>query len=420
MSNWIVTGGTALRGEVAAQGAKNAALPILAATLLVDAPVRLLHCPKLVDVENMLAILQALGCTVRYDGDAVEIDASTANSCVLPQALSLKLRSSIFLLGSVLARFHQAVASYPGGCEIGNRPIDLHLHGLGRLNVAIEEQGGRIVCTTPKLIGAEIDLDYPSVGATENSMLAACRAEGETVIRNAACEPEIVDLQGFLNACGFCVAGAGTPTVVISGRTAGHGATYTIMPDRIVTGTYLMAGAITGGDVTVTDTDPRLLDAVLSKLDGCGCIVRQYQDAVRLRAPKRPIALPRAETRPYPGFPTDLQPQLFALLSVAEGTSVLVENVFENRFKHAQELCRMGGRNNIYDRTAVITGVRTLHGAQVEAHDLRGGAALVLAGLCAEGETTIAFAERIERGYARMDTAVAALGGTIRRKDEPD
>lgn len=417
MSNLYVRGGARLIGTLSAQGSKNAALPILAATLLVKEPVRLLNCPRLRDVGNMLHILETLGCRARRAGNDLIVDSSGACNPVLPDALSKELRSSIFLLGSVLSRFGTADAPYPGGCEIGNRPIDLHLAGLRRLNAAIAESGGRIRCTGEKLSGAVIDLDYPSVGATENIMLAAVRADGETVIRNAACEPEIVDLEGFLNVCGFCVRGAGTPTITVRGVREGHGATYRIMPDRIVTGTYLVGAAITGGDVTVTDTRPDAVDALLSKLCACGCGVKRYENAVRVQANGRPAAIGFTETRPYPGFPTDLQPQLFTLLSVANGTSVLVENVFENRFKHAQELRKMGANNRILDRTAIITGTETLFGAAVTAHDLRGGAALVLAGLAAEGDTVIEHAERIERGYERIDEHLNKIGATIARKE---
>ena len=418
MSNYLVRGGARLTGSVAAQGSKNAALPILAATLLVKEPVRLLNCPRLRDVGNILHILTSLGCTVYREGNDLIVDSGTANSFVLPTALSRELRSSIFLLGSVLSRFSEADAPYPGGCEIGNRPIDLHLSGLKRLNAEIVERGGRIRCFGSHLFGAVVDFEYPSVGATENIMLAACRASGETVIRNAACEPEIVDLQGFLCACGFRVSGAGTPTVRIEGVPEGHGTTYRIMLDRIVTGTYLIGAAITRGDVEVTGTRPDTVDALLSKLSACGCAVTREKQAVRVVAKSRLRGIEFTETRPYPGFPTDLQPQLFSLLSVAEGTSVLVENVFEIRFKHAQELKKMGAQNRIMDRTAILSGVERLHGATVTAHDLRGGAALVLAGLSAEGDTVIEHAERIERGYEQMDLAIGALGGTVARKEQ--
>ena len=418
MSIFLVQGGAKLCGSLSVQGSKNAALPVLAATLLVKEPVRLQNCPRLRDVGNMLHILESLGCRAHREGADLIVDSSGADNCVLPGALSKELRSSIFLLGSVLSRFSEADAPYPGGCEIGNRPIDLHLMGLRRLNAEITESGGRIRCTGKALKGAVVDLEYPSVGATENIMLAACRADGVTTIRNAACEPEIVDLMQFLNACGFSVFGAGTPTVTIRGVREGHGTTYRIMPDRIVTGTYLIGAAITGGDVTVTQTRPDTVDALLYKLSACGCNVVRGEDSIRVRAKRRLNAIGFTETRPYPGFPTDLQPQLFSMLSAANGTSVLVENVFENRFKHAQELKKMGAQSRILDRTAIITGTGTLHGATVTAHDLRGGAALVLAGLRAEGDTVIEHAERIERGYENMAAAIASLGASVARKEE--
>lgn len=416
MSNWLVHGNAVLSGTVSAQGSKNAALPVLAAALLVEEPVTLLNCPVIRDTENMLRILESLGCTVTREGNALIVDSRTADRFVLPTVLSGELRSSIFLLGSVLSRFGEADAPYPGGCEIGNRPIDLHLEGLRCLHAEIEEHSGRIRCKGA-LSGAVVDLDYPSVGATENIMLAACRAKGQTTIRNAACEPEIVDLQNFLCACGFRVRGAGTPSITVDGISRGHGTTYRIMPDRIAAGTYLVGAAITGGDVTVTGMQPGAVDTLLYKLAACGCDVAQTADSVRVRRTGRARGIAFTETRPYPGFPTDLQPQLFSLLSVSDGTSALIENVFESRFRHAQELRRMGAKNRILDRTAIITGVERLHGAQVTAHDLRGGAALVLAALAAEGDTEILRAERIERGYERMDSVIGRLGGSIARKE---
>ncbi len=417
MAIWTITGGTRLVGEVRAHGAKNAALPILAATVLIKAPVTLDNCPPLSDIEDMCEILRTLGCEVVREGDTVTVDASTATHGNLPEALSHRVRSSVFLLGSLLSRFGAACAPYPGGCEIGNRPIDLHLYALRALGVACRETDGRICAEVVKLQGGTIDLDYPSVGATENAMLAAVRADGETVIRGAACEPEITDLQHFLNACGFAVSGAGTPEIRIAGRPEGHGTRYRIMPDRIVTGTYLLAGAITRGCVTVTDTDPGTNGALLAKLSACGCEVKPYRDAITVSLDRAPGEL-SVETRPYPAFPTDLQAQLFALVSLGSGTSVITEHIFENRFRHAAELKRMGAQNDIFGRTAIIRGVGTLHGAHVTAHDLRCGAALVLAGLAASGVTEIAYAERIDRGYDRMDAAMAALGGRITRKEE--
>ena len=417
MSNWLVTGGNRLCGEIAVHGAKNAALPILAATILIEEPVELQNCPPLSDIEDMCAILCWLGCKITRSGDTVTVDASTATHGTLPESLSHRVRSSIFLLGSLVSRFGTACAPYPGGCEIGNRPIDLHLYALSRLGVSFSEGDGRICAFADRLNGGIIDLDYPSVGATENAILAAVKAHGQTILRGAACEPEIVDLQNFLNACGFSVSGAGTPNIVIEGRTACHGVQYRILPDRIVTGTYLIAGAMTRGDITVTETDPALIGALLSKLEACGFRIRTYHDAVRIEAADRPKELVSVETRPYPAFATDLQAQLFALLSVARGTSVITEHIFENRFRHAAELKRMGAQNEIIGRTAIIRGVERLHGARVTAFDLRCGAAMVLAGLYADGVTEISHAERIDRGYDRMDEAIRSLGGQIQRKE---
>jgi len=416
MAIWTITGGIRLSGEVRAHGAKNAALPILAATVLLKEPVTLDNCPMLSDIEDMCEILRTLGCMVSRTGDSVTVDASTATHGNLPEALSHRVRSSVFLLGSLLSRFGAACAPYPGGCEIGNRPIDLHLYALRALGVVCRETDGRICAEVTKLHGGTIDLDYPSVGATENAMLAAVRADGETVIRGAACEPELYDLQQFLNACGFAVSGAGTPEIRIVGMSEGHGTRYRIMPDRIVTGTYLLAGAITRGSVTVTDTDPHTNGALLAKLAAAGCEVKPYRDAISVSMTEAPGEL-SVETRPYPAFPTDLQAQLFAFVSLGSGTSVITEHIFENRFRHAAELKRMGAQNDIFGRTAIIRGVSALHGARVTAHDLRCGAALVLAGLAANGVTEIERAERIDRGYDRMDAAMAALGGQIIRKE---
>ncbi len=417
MSILIVRGGTKLEGEICAQGSKNAALPILAASLLCGRTVRLTNVPRLSDVANMTAILCQLGCVIQQDGDALTIDSSRLTTCVLPERLSKEMRSSIFLLGSVLGRLKEAVATYPGGCEIGNRPIDLHLQGLKRLGAEIDEDGGRIRIKGGRLKGAVVQLDYPSVGATENVMLAACSAHGETVVQNAAREPEIVALQDFLNAAGYHVNGAGTSTVVIRGGGTPHELEYRIMPDRIAAGTLLTAGAISGGNVRVTGISPDMLSAVVDKLVATGCKVSSEPDSIALIAPERPKELERMDTLPYPGFPTDMQAQFFSLCQVADGTSVIVENVFENRFKHAQELRIMGGKNVIYGRTAVIRGVDKLFGAKVTARDLRGGAALVLAGLRAEGVTVVEQAEIIDRGYEALEEQLNSLGASIERKD---
>ncbi|MDO4565379.1 MAG: UDP-N-acetylglucosamine 1-carboxyvinyltransferase [Clostridia bacterium] len=417
MAQFLVEGGARLSGTILVHGSKNAALPILAATLLVEAPVVLKNCPRLRDVENMIRILTELGCKAHWEGAALVVDSRSANRYTLSESLSKELRSSIFLLGSVLGRFKRAVATYPGGCEIGNRPIDLHLKGLRRLGARIDEDGGYICCEGDVFLGTTVPLDYPSVGATENIMLLACMAKGETVIHNAAREPEIVDLQDFLCACGFEVRGAGSSEIVITGGRAKQGCTYSIMPDRIVAGTYLTAAAITGGELELVGARPEHMVAVLEKLQDSGAYIRMDGMRMIIKSPKRPSELQRLETLPYPGFPTDMQPQFFALCSVAGGISILVENVFENRFRHAQELIKMGGRNTLRGTMAIVRGVDRLHGAAVTAHDLRGGAALVLAALAAEGTTSIACAERIDRGYLHLETALQSLGAKVFRKD---
>lgn len=418
MPYFSIAGGIPLRGSCRVHGAKNAVLPILAAAVLTRRPVRLLDVPDLSDVRNMSEILRMLGCHITRDGDALYIDGSDAACCELPEDLSKELRSSIFLLGPVLGRFRRAVVTYPGGCEIGNRPIDLHLKGLSALRAHILEEGGRIHCDGHALVGATIHLDYPSVGATENIMMAATAAEGETVICNAAREPEIVDLQDFLCAAGFDVQGAGTSTVIIRGGCRPREVTFRIMPDRIVTGTLLCAAAITGGSVTVENACPAHLSATLAKLTEAGCELTLYDRAIHLNAPPRPAAIPRLETLPHPGFPTDMQSQMCALASVADGTSVVVENVFENRFKHVPELIRMGADILTRDRTAVIRGVPRLTGAAVTARDLRGGASLVLAGLCAEGTTTVHRIGHIDRGYDHLERMLRPLGARITRHEE--
>lgn len=418
MSRLIVTGGTRLSGACRVSGAKNAVLPILAASVMTKQTVRLLDCPQLTDVENMTGILSCIGCSVTRTEETLLVDASGASCFELPEHLSKELRSSIFLLGPVLARFGHAVVTYPGGCEIGNRPIDLHLKGLTALGVKIRESGGRIYCDGSRLSGAVIHLDYPSVGATENIMMTAVAAEGETVIRNAAREPEIVDLQSFLTAAGYRVKGAGTSTVVVQGGYTPRAVEYRVMPDRIVAGTLLVAGAISGGEIEIQNVVPEDIAGMVDKLSETGCRIRIVGDRAILTAPKRPREIKLVETLPHPGFPTDMQAQMFALCSIADGTSMIVENVFENRFKHAQELSRMGAVHTIKDRTAVIRGVSRLTGAEVTARDLRGGAALVLAGLRAEGETTVLQAEHIDRGYVSLESMLGDLGARIIRKDE--
>ena len=366
MAAFIVEGGYPLEGSERVSGAKNAALPILAACLICPGRVLLHDCPHLRDVENMLAILSELGARWTWEGEALELDMSGATGYMMPQRISKEIRSSIFMLGPLLARSGRAVCTYPGGCEIGNRPIDLHLSGLSALGVRIREEAGLILCDGREMHGAEIHLDYPSVGATENIMMAAVAAEGDTCIHNAAREPETEDLQAFLNALGCDVTGAGTSNIRIHGSAKPLAAAeHTIMPDRIVAGTLLCAGAITGGKITLTNVVPQHVGSMLSKLREAGCTITCGEDTVSLCAPPRLSEIKLIETLPYPGFPTDMQAQFFALATVAEGACMIVENVFENRFKHGPELMRMGAVYTQKDRTTVIRGVEALTGAPV-------------------------------------------------------
>lgn len=417
MAKLIIEGGHALKGQITVQGAKNAALPILAAAMLVPEPVRIGNCPRLTDVEHMVGLLEALGCRVDWGEEDLLIDAGSARTAELPEGLAGSIRSSVFLLGPLLGRFGAAEAPYPGGCDIGNRPVDLHLKGFRAMGVKVDEALGRIRCQgRPK--GTEIALEYPSVGATENLIMAACGAEGETVLVNPAREPEIDDLMAFLNGAGFDMRREGSSRIRIRGGRRGRSTAHTILPDRIEAGTYLVAAAITGGHLLVRGGRREHLSAPLTALKEAGCRIRAEGTDLDIEGPERPKELRRLVTSPYPGFPTDMQSQMFALCSVARGTSVLEENVFEDRFRHGAELRRMGADCWVRGRSAVIRGVKSLHGATVTAHDLRGGAALALAGLRAEGITVVERAERIDRGYADFAATLRSVGAVIRREDE--
>lgn len=415
MESLVIQGGQRLEGALRVDGAKNAALPILAACVLTEATVQLLDIPDILDVQRMADILRMLGCDVSRQGQSMSVCAANISSSEMPDQLSKQIRSSIFLLGPILSRFRQATVTYPGGCEIGLRPIDLHLSGLRALGVEIREEGGVIRCDGRSMHAGEIHLDYPSVGATENVIMAAVRLEGTTTIRNAAREPEIVDLCRFLTAMGGRVHGAGSATVQVEGVKSLHGTVYTPMPDRIVAGTLLAAGAITGGNVELTNAPVADMHAICAKLKEMGCALREESKRIFLRAPKRLNAFPVLQTQPHPGFPTDMQAQMLALLSVAEGTGVIVENVFESRFAHAGDLNRMGARILCSGRNAIVRGVERLNGAQVTARDLRGGAAMVLAGLKAEGVTTVEHAELIDRGYDHLEMQLDRLGADVKR-----
>ena len=408
-----VVGGKRLKGEVEIGCAKNAVLPILAAALLTDSPVTLEDCPALLDVKNMLAILKTLGCEAGWRGKDICVNATGANSYEMPEELSKSVRSSIFMLGPLLGRFRKAKVTYPGGCEIGLRPIDLHLKGLRALGVSVREAHGMIYCDGFKLHGGEVHLDFPSVGATENVMMAAVLAKGRTTIHNAAREPEIRDLQDFINAMGGRIRGGGTDTVVIEGVPALEGVQYRPMADRIVAGTLLTAVAATGGEATLTNAPATDFGVVIDKLRRIGCEIDVEGNRVFIRA-ERPLKAVEISTQPYPGFPTDMQAQFMALACVLNGTSVIVENVFENRFAQASELRRMGADILINNRLAVVRGGR-LTGARVQACDLRGGAALTIAALAAEGVTTVENVHLIDRGYENLETMLAQLDADVRR-----
>ena len=417
MSAIIIRGGRPLSGSLTVQGAKNSVLPILAATLLSGEVCRIRHCPRLRDVETAMEILRHLGCRADWQGRDLLVDAADLTRWDVPDHLMSRMRSSVVFLGAILARCGQAEMTYPGGCELGARPIDLHLAALRSMGAAIQETGGRLACRRERLTGTEIVLSLPSVGATENAMLAACGAEGTTVIANAAREPEIVDLQTFLQKMGAHVQGAGSSTVVVEGGAPLHGCVHTVVADRIVAATYLAAAAGTGGDIRLEGVDYRHLSAVATMLRQAGCRLTCGETSIRLQAPRRLQSAGPIRTAPYPGFPTDAQAVLMASLLRSEGATVFVENIFDSRYRHVPEMVRMGADIRLEGRVAVVCGVDRLHGAAVRAKELRGGAALVLAGLQAEGETAVTGVEHIQRGYEDLTGELAQLGADIRQEE---
>jgi UDP-N-acetylglucosamine 1-carboxyvinyltransferase len=417
MDKLIIQGGTVLRGEIWISGSKNAALPILSASLLSEGLVTIGNLPHLQDVTTTIELLGALGVTVSIDEKMrLEVDTSSLNSLTAPYDLVKTMRASILVLGPMLARYGEANVSFPGGCAIGSRPVDLHLRGLEAMGATIEIDEGYIRARSDgRLKGAHILMDIVSVGATENLMMAAALAEGTTLIENAAREPEIVDLANCMNAWGADVQGAGSNTITINGVEKLTGGSFYVMPDRIETGTYLAAAAATGGKVRVRQTDPSTLDAVLLKLEETGAVITQGKDWIELDMQgKRPLAV-NIKTAPYPAFPTDMQAQLTAVNAVAEGTGMITETIFENRLMQVQELNRMGANISVEGNTAVVTGVERLKGAPVMASDLRASAALVIAGMVAEGETVVDRIYHIDRGYECIEEKLQQLGCKIKR-----
>lgn len=415
MEKLLVKGNNRLSGSIRVQTSKNAVLPLLAASILTEKKVVLKKSPKISDVYNMIRILENTGCNVKWDDDSIIIDSSNSFKSEISPALAKELRSSIFMLGSILGRFKYAKVAYPGGCDIGIRPIDLHIKGLKLLNVKIEENCGTLYCNGSNMHGNVIHLDCPSVGATENIMMAAVLAKGSTVIRNAAKEPEINDLQNFMNKMGAKVYGAGSSTIEIEGVKSLKGVEYTPISDRIVAGTYLTAVAMTGGEIELTNCCPEHIYSLITKLRETACKIECFNDKIYLKAPKRLLPLHTVETAPYPGFPTDLQAQVLSMTTIADGTSVIIENIFETRYKHVAELLKMGAKITVRDRMAIVRGVERLNPANVWAHDLRGGVALVLAALTAEGESEINDVEHIDRGYEKIEDIFTSVGGQVKR-----
>lgn len=416
MEKLIIQGGQPLNGETRISGAKNAALPILAATLLGSAPIRISNIPHLQDVTTMVRLLGRMGVKITLDeGSNIEVNANSLNSFRAPYELVRTMRASILVLGPLLSRFGQAEVSLPGGCAIGSRPVDQHLKGLEAMGANISIEDGYIKASADRLHGATITMDMVTVTGTENLMMAATLAKGQTILHNAAREPEIEDLANFLNTLGAKVSGAGTSTITIDGVDQLNGGSYQVMPDRIETGTYLAAAMITRGKIKVKNTRPDSIKSVLQTFEEAGAHIETGPDWILLDMKgNRPRAM-TISTAPYPAFPTDMQAQIMAVNAVAEGTGTIIETIFENRFMHAQELMRMGADISIKGNTAVCTGIDNLHGAPVMATDLRASASLVLAGLAASGETSIDRIYHIDRGYECIEEKLAQLGAKIHR-----
>jgi UDP-N-acetylglucosamine 1-carboxyvinyltransferase len=416
MEKLVVEGGTPLSGTIEISGAKNAVLPIMAATLLGDGHFTLTNVPDLQDVHTMKRLFRELGADTEFNEGTLEIASDQVTRHDAPYELVKKMRASVLVLGPLLARFGEARVSLPGGCAIGSRPIDIHLSGLESLGAEVEIDHGDVTARAEQLTGAEIYMDFPSVGATQNIMMAAAMADGETVLENPAREPEIVCVQRVINKMGGDIEGAGTEEIRIRGTRDLSGTSHRVIPDRIETGTYLAAGAMTEGDVTVTDTNPDLLQSVLSKFRESGNTVETTEDTITIRR-DGPLDSTDAVTMPYPGFPTDMQAQFMATMCLADGTSAIKETIFEDRFTHVLELERLGADIKIDGNTAIVTGVDQLEGAPVMASDLRASAALIVAGLAAEGKTDVRRLYHLDRGYENLEQKLRQLGATVERRE---
>lgn len=417
MSKFLINGGNKLFGELEISAAKNSYLTLLAASILVDGEVILHRYPKFSDTENMCEILKYIGAKITKQDKTVVIDTTGLNSFSVPENLTGLVRSSIFTLGSIIGRFKEAKIAYPGGCEIGARPIDIHLSGLKKLGVKIEEKHGYIYCDGKNMHADNVILDFPSVGATENLIMASVLTKGETTLYNCAKEPEIVDLQNFLNSLGAKISGAGTECIKIYGVKKLNSGVYTPISDRIIAGTYMIACAMCGGDITLKNINPLHMQSFISKLNKTACKIDAKCDSIRVLSEKRPKSLNKVETAVYPGIPTDLQAQIMVLEAISKGSCIIVENLFESRFKHVPELLKMGADITLKDRVAIVRGVEKLFGAEVYGKDLRGTAALVLAGLCAKGYTTVNNICYVDRGYENMEEELSLLGADIKRVD---
>lgn len=411
----IISGGRRLEGELRVTAAKNSVLPLIACCIMSEEEIHIHNCPQIADIFIMIDIIRAIGGSAELKNGTLSVNCKYANPQLVTADLTSSIRSSVFILGPILARFHYADISYPGGCEIGLRPIDLHIYGLKCLGIKVTEYGGMIICDGDNKRGGVVELDFPSVGATENIMMAGTLGSGVTVIRNAAREPEIVDLQNFINYLGGKVHGAGTGVITVEGVKSLGGGEYTPLGDRIAAATYLTAVGSAGGRAQITGAQPELMYAVLEKLKRAGCEITELNDGVRIVSSGKLHAVHKIETQPFPGYPTDMQPQITAMLAAADGTSFIVENMFENRFKYTAQLIKMGANIIVKDRVAVVKGVKKLSGALVAAEDLRGGAALVAAAIGADGDSVITGVRHIDRGYDKIENAFALLGADIKR-----